>query len=154
MKLAQKSLTVLVCAAVVCLAGCGGSIEKKLIGKWEMDMEEVKEAAQAEAGDNPMAAMAMAMLDNAKVTIEFKEDNVATFGTSMGGFDRTVDGKWEVVKSSGNTATIKIETTNPQTDETSVEEGTLTFVDNDTIEMEPPESANMQVEKVTFNRVK
>lgn len=154
MNLVRTSSAALAVLLSLGLVGCGGNAEKRLIGKWELDVDSVKDAAKSEAGDNPGAAIAMGMMDSMKVTLEFKEDNKMTASFSFGGMSKSQNGTWEVVSSSGNDVTIKTEVKNSQTGKTDVDEGSLTFIDDDTIETSPPAGSKMNVGKMTFRRVK
>ncbi|MBI3744825.1 MAG: hypothetical protein HY261_11160, partial [Chloroflexi bacterium] len=60
-------VTALLLALAVALAGCGGSMEAKLVGKWKGTANLPKDKA-----NDPMAAMAQAMLAN--ISLELKKD--------------------------------------------------------------------------------
>ena len=128
--------------------GCGdpkASAAKKLTGKWELSMDQLKDAlsdemAKRNAGKSGEAmgaafgaAMMEGMLSQMKMSFDFQQGGKVVFAASMMGRDKSEEGTWEVVSSSGNDVTLKISMAGKEG-----EPATVTFVDNDTIEIVPP----------------
>lgn len=152
---------------LVSAIGCGASkadAEKKLIGKWELDTEAFKAAMKEEmknqAGDGPGAemgaqfgaAMMEGMLSSMKMTFEFQKGGKLAFTVSALGQTQTETGTWKVVSTSGKKVVLEI-----GMGDKDAETGAVTFVDDDTIEIEPPtdqkDSMPAGMSKLTMNRV-
>ena len=71
-----------------------------LVGKWTIDLENIKNDPKVKAA-GPMAAQMLKMFEG--MTIEFSDD---TMTANMLG--KKTGGKYELVKSNGDSATIKI----------------------------------------------
>jgi hypothetical protein len=138
-----------VCAiAVVYLAtstGCGDqttTARQRLVGKWEISADAFREAIKAEMAkkskgeqeDAAMANMVDAMLEQMKVNFEFTQDGKVNIAMSAMGQDRSETGTYEIVGVDGDNVTLKI-----ITEKDNDEPGKLKFIDDDTIELTPPE---------------
>ena len=138
-------------------AGCGPSAvqqaQRKLVGKWDGDMTQMAEdAMKQKGGENPLAgAFGKMMLDMAKPKIEFEftADGKMSFSASMMGNTQSDRGTWCVVKVEGNVVTL----TGKMDKATKETENSVTFVDDDALEMSPP-AGTPNATKMKFRRVK
>jgi hypothetical protein len=137
----------LVVLAACTLAGCNPAA--KLIGKWEADFSKV--ALPAEATGNPLAAMAASMMSSVKLQMEFKGDGTCTVTGSFFGQSNTTTAKWRYLKSEGQTLVLMVKGQNQEKEQ----ELRVNFIDNDTLEMVPPEgTAGPTDQKLPFKRIK
>jgi len=129
------------------LAGCNPAA--KVVGKWEADFSKV--AMPAENSGNPLAAMAASMMSSVKLQLEFKSDGVLNITGSFFGQSNTSSGKWRYVKTDGSTLVLMVKAKDTDTER----ELRVNFLDNDNLEMVPPEGAPSQGnQKLPFKRVK
>ena len=127
--------------------GCGTSSDpqQRILGKWELSKEHLKQAMAAEmekkAGgeDNPAAkfgsAMLDQMLDNMAMSFDFQQGGKLTFAASMMGRDQSQEGRWEFVSATADTITLKMGMGNKEP-----QPATIKFLDDQTIEIAPPET--------------
>lgn len=149
---------------IVSSVGCGGSDpSKKVIGKWELSVEHLREAMTEEmnkksagkegAGAAFGAAMMEGMLAQMKMSFDFQPEGKVMFAVSMMGQDKSEEGTWEFVSSSGDSVTLKIGMKDKEAEPT-----TITFLDDDTIEIVPPAGQGgaqpPAMAKIVMNRVK
>jgi hypothetical protein len=149
---------------IVSSVGCGGSDpSKRVVGKWELSTEHLREAMNAEmkkksAGKSEEmgaafgAAMMEGMLAQMKMSFDFQPDGKVLFAVSMMGQDKSEEGTWEFVSSSGDSVTLKIGMKDKKS-----EPATIKFIDNDTIEISPfgqAGAAPPAVAKIVMTRVK
>ncbi len=138
--------------ALATAIGCGGpeaAARNRLIGKWELATEQMREAMKAEMTKNTpggadegmgaamMSGMLDTMVESIKMQMDFRKDGKVLIEASAMGQDRTDEGTWEIVSVDGNTVTLKITTSKGEG-----KPGTLTFIDDDTFQITPPEGQN------------
>jgi hypothetical protein len=164
----QRHLILLATASlfIVSSVGCGGSDpSKRVVGKWELSTEHLREAmneemkkksagkSEEEMGAAFGAAMMEGMLAQMKMSFDFKPDGKLMFAVSMMGQDKSEEGTWEFVRASGDSVTLKIGMNDKES-----EPATIKFIDNDTIEISPPSgqagAAPPAMAKIVMTRVK
>lgn len=165
----------LVMGLALTLSACGGKEEKKdsgetkkdggssgtektsgekLVGKWSVDMSAMlgpvlamMEGQLAQAPEEAKAEIQkqIAQVKEAKMEMEFTADG-KMIGTQVGGPEggKTENGTYEIKSSEGN----KVIMTSKMGDDGKDEEVTLTFVDDDTIEFQPPNGPKMTAKRV------
>jgi len=141
-------------AGLAVLVGCGPSAEQKLIGKWKADID--KEQIEKEAEDDPGAALGAAMMESMNLTMEFKPKNKMEMKMAFGPMNISIEGDWKVVQDNGASAIVELSMKNPNSDETKKNNGTIKFVDADTIELVPKDADKDSPlgERMTLKRVK
>jgi hypothetical protein len=80
--------------------GKEASPEKIIVGKWKIDIEESRKLCPD--SEKPNFEKAVPLLES--VTFEFKADNTFQFSKK----DDSISGKWKLLSSTANTATIEI----------------------------------------------
>lgn len=166
MKRFTLPMVALIAVATFSLAGCSGkpakqdkptkTAKQKLPGKWEATMEideaKVKEGLKKQGAPEEEWDKAVedlkSVAKNMKFTLVLNQDGTSVATMSGVGPEPQEDkGKWEVVKESGNTATLKLTDQNGK-----VEEGAAVFEGDDCFKMEMP--GEMPGIKATFKRAK
>lgn len=113
--------------------------QKTVVGKWKLDTEKLKEAmlaeVKAQSGDDAEAAMALTMIESMveqmKMTFEFKGDGMILTTQSMGGEEaKTETNKWNIVSVDKGKITMKVDE----------EAAYVTFVSKDILEIGPTEA--------------
>lgn len=150
--------TMAMLVAAMLLAGglqaCGKSPAMKHAGTWELDIQVVKDAMEAEiAGiEDPderqamelgMAMIGAGMLDAMNMTLVLKADGTASSTTRLMDESQTVHGTWS---QDGDSLTIRM-TDDEQSDTVSA------VVDGDTLELLPPEGEDMPFRMIMRKRV-
>ena len=145
-------------AAVMFLAGglqaCGKSPTMTHAGTWELDIQVVKDAMEAEIAriEDPeerqamelgMAMIGAGMLDAMNMTLVLNPDGTASSTTRLLDESQTVQGTWS---QDGDTLTIRM-TEGEQSDTVSA------VVDGDTLELLPPEGEDMPFRMIMRKRV-
>ena len=145
-------------AAVMLLAGglqaCGKSPTMTHAGTWELDIQVVKDAMEAEIAriEDPeerqamelgMAMIGAGMLDAMNMTLVLNPDGTASSTTRLLDESQTVQGTWS---QDGDTLTIRM-TEGEQSDTVSA------VVDGDTLELLPPEGEDMPFRMLMRKRV-
>jgi hypothetical protein len=145
-------------AAVLLLAGglqaCGKSPTMTHAGTWELDIQVVKDAMEAEIAriEDPeerqamelgMAMIGAGMLDAMNMTLVLNPDGTASSTTSLLDESQTVHGTWS---QDGDNLTIRM-TEDEQTDSVSA------VVTGDTLELLPPEGEDMPFRMIMRKRV-
>ena len=150
------------------MTGCGGVAadpSKKLIGKWELSTEHLKEAmteAMAErskgkdgnsAGAAMGAAMMEGMLAQMKMSFDFQPGGKVALDASMMGQSKSEEGTWKVVSSGEDSLSLIMGMGDKES-----EPATVKFIDDDTIELIPPKgqagSPPPGMAKIVLKRVK
>ena len=145
-------------AAVMLLAGglqaCGKSPTMTHAGTWELDIQVVKDAMEAEIAriEDPeerqamelgMAMIGAGMLDAMNMTLVLNPDGTASSTTRLMDESQTVHGTWS---QDGDSLTIRM-TEGEQTDSVSA------VVTGDTLELLPPEGEDMPFRMIMRKRV-
>ncbi len=141
----SRTLLAVVVVTAALLTGCNPA--GKLVGKWEVDTNQIQ--ADVEKSGNPLAGALASMMSLVKIEAEFMSDGTCTIGGSMLGQSNSVAAKWRYVKSEGNVLVLMLKP-DQGTDE---KELRVNFLDNDHFEMVPP-SGSVGGEKMPFKRVK
>jgi hypothetical protein len=176
----MKTLTyaaTLLAITLICFVGCGGessSSKNRLVGKWKLDKELLREIMQQEmakqaegAGGAANAGMKKMMesmmeetLKSIEMTMEFKSDGtfkmVATVPNMVNGKleqkTEEKNGTWKITKTEGDILTVSsTEKDGP------AKIATITFKDDDTIEITGDEMDMGKMPpgaKIRFNRAK
>jgi hypothetical protein len=125
------------------LVGCGNANRAKIIGTWGIDkadtvMSRIKQSGE-QTGEND--------LDSSKMIIRFQRDGGLETKTQMGAVDREKLGQWKFVSfdPGRNSITVTCEIQSETT------EHEITFVDENTIELVPPNMAGTNM-KLRFRR--
>lgn len=131
--------------------------QKTIVGKWKLDTQKIKEAMLAEintqSGEDVEAAMAVAMVEamveQMKMTFEFKGDGMILTTQSMGGEEaKTETNKWNIVSVDKGKITMEVDK----------EAAYVTFVGKDILEIAPTEadadSMPPGMSSLRFNRIK
>ena len=127
------------------LTGCNPAA--KVIGKWEVDMDQAK--AQVDQS-NPLAALAAGMMSMMKVEMDFKADGGLAVNASVLGQSQSSTGTWKYVKTDGESMVLSVKMDNdPKEQELRVK-----FKDDDHMEMAPPVNNNQGQQALPFKRVK
>ncbi len=113
-------------AALAPIAGCGPSLESKLIGRWRADMQSVdlekiaQEKIQEQAEGNQMAAamgqfaaaMVKSMIEGINIETEFRPDHTIHSRVSMSVFgqqqEKSQSGTWRVEATGENQLTVAV----------------------------------------------
>jgi hypothetical protein len=145
-------------AAVMLLAGglqaCGKSQTMTHAGTWELDIQVVKDAMEAEIAqiEDPeerqamelgMAMIGAGMLDAMSMTLVLNPDGTASSTTSLMDESQTVQGTW----SQDGDSLIILMTEGEQSDSVSA------VVDGDTLELLPPEGEEMPFRMIMRKRL-
>jgi hypothetical protein len=145
-------------AAVMLLAGglqaCGKSQTMTHAGTWELDIQVVKDAMEAEIAqiEDPeerqamelgMAMIGAGMLDAMSMTLVLNPDGTASSTTSLLDESQTVHGTW----SQDGDSLIILMTEGEQSDSVSA------VVDGDTLELLPPEGEEMPFRMIMRKRL-
>lgn len=127
------------------LTGCNPAA--KLVGKWEVDMDQAK--AQVDQS-NPLAAFAAGMMSMMKVEMDFKADGTLTVGASVLGQSQTSTGSWKYVKTDGDAMVLSVK----MEKDAQEREMRVKFKDEDHMEMAPPVGSDQGQQALLFKRVK
>ena len=157
-------LFAVVALCLVAIAGCSKSPEDKLVGKWELDNEAFQAAMKAEmdkkAADAPegMDELGAAMMESmqemmaaVQFNMEFQKDGKIIVAASGMGPEKKDEGTWKVESVDGNKITLRL-----KVGEEEEETGTVVLVDDNTLELHPPEGEATAggMEKIVLKRVK
>lgn len=142
-------------AVVLVSSGCRPAIERKLVGSWQLDESEglakrMMGGNSSSVGSELMDTALDEMMEVAQValSVEFARSGKLTTSTNVMGEPTQKTGTWSMTEHTENTATIEfvLEGDEPETIK-------VRFVDDDTIEMVPPNLAVLNRE-YTFKRTK
>jgi len=117
---------ILILLAALALAGCGGSSDDRLIGKFEgsaeMDLDQMMgQNGMAEGMDKVMVAQFKARMKeraekmaNQKLVVEFKADGtwqsaMGESGMGQGPMGLAGEGTWEIIEKDGSTLKVSME---------------------------------------------
>jgi hypothetical protein len=133
--------------AVPVLAGCNPA--QKVIGKWDLEIEEPKEPAGGGGLGGTYIPPAIVSFMQLKRIIEFQEDGDCVVEVHAGGQTAKAKGKWRHVKTKGNEMVLKVKLGEADEKEVSVR-----FIDNNKIETVPLPAGeeSWPDETVTFTR--
>ena len=124
-------------------AGCGDSNRTKIIGTWGIDKADTVMSRIQQSGDNNDKDSSQ----SPRMVLRFQRSGELETKTLMGTVDREKKGKWNFVSydpsnnSMAVTCEIQMETS----------EHEVTFIDDDTIELVPPNMAGTKM-KLRFKR--
>ena len=140
--LKSKHNWLLACLIACVFAGCGDPNRTKIIGTWGIDsadtlMSRIKQSDVKRDEDS----------DSPKMIMHFRSNGEFDTKTQMGAVDRKKEGQWKLVAFDPATGSMVI-SCEIQTETTEHE---INFVDEDTIEMVPPNMAGTKM-KLRFRR--
>lgn len=124
------------------LVGCGDSNRAKIIGTWGIDKADTVMSRIKQSGDT-----ADGNTESPKMIMRFRRDGGLETKTQMGAVDREKKGRWEFVSFDSVTNAMIVSCEIQM--ETSEHE--ITFVDENTIELVPPNMAGTSM-KLRFKR--
>ena len=137
----HNTLSLLLASIFACtFSGCGSSVTNQLVGNWEIaHAEEVAERISQD-GDEAQSL-------GSRMTLTFDGNGKLKTKTLMGAVNREKVGTWEMTSFDEGSKEMKISCEI----NTQVSEHTVTFVDENTIELVPPNMAGLTM-KLKFKR--
>ncbi|MDA1055304.1 MAG: hypothetical protein O3C40_33200 [Planctomycetota bacterium] len=144
----------LLIAGAVSVTGFYNPARKKLIGKWDVSFEMTQtELRQMGVTNNPLVAAAAQTLVNtmqARMQVEFRDDDTASLGVTTFGFLAGDSGTWQIASKDGDQVTIAIKFSEDE----AAKSWTIRFLDDNTFQMESPKDSRFPVgQMVVFRRV-
>lgn len=139
----HKLLFLLAVVSAGILSGCGDSPPKKLVGKWEITQASEVADRIGSNEDDP----AISEPGESRMTLFFQSDGTLKTQTMMGSVNREKNGTWKMTSFDPETRKMKISCEI----NTQASEHDVTFVDEDTIELVPPNMAGLTM-KLMFKR--
>jgi hypothetical protein len=92
----------------ISLAGCGPSLEERLIGTWEADTSGKLAELQAEGQANPLAQLAAKAAESAAITVHFKPEGKLALNRKIGVISIDTVGVWQIVDESADPPKIEM----------------------------------------------
>lgn len=142
-----------VIAVAVSVTGFYNPARKKLIGKWDVSFEMTQtDLRQMGVTSNPLlAATAQTLVSTmqAKMQVEFREDDTANLAVTTFGFVAGDSATWKVASKEGDQVTIEIKFA----DDAAPKQWTVRFLDDNTFQMTSPQDSRFPVgQMVVFRR--
>ena len=137
----------------ISVMGLYNPAKKKLIGTWDVSFEMTQtDLRQMGVTNNPIVAATAQTLVNtiqAKMQVEFREDDTARLGVTTFGFLAEDQGTWKVTGKEDDQVTIEIKFD----DEESPKQWTVRFLDENSFQMASPKDSRFPVgQMVVFRR--
>lgn len=129
------------------LSGCGDSERSKLVGTWVISKPKAIMSRIAQGSVELESDTEGAKSEEPKMLLSFQSNGVVKTKTAMGAVDQEKTGSWEMMSHDGTANTMKISCEIKGQNS----EHVVTFVDEDTIELVPPNMAGLTT-KIKFNR--
>ena len=152
MKPPKPTFTGLLLSASLCactIAGCGDPNRARIIGTWGIDRADtvMSRINSADSDSSDQSGDYSADEDPSKMILRFHRSGHLETTTAMGAVKRDKQGQWEMVSFNElkNSMTIRCEIQMQES------EHEITFVDQDTIELVPPNMAGTTM-KLKFKR--
>lgn len=141
-----RSLTLLAVIFACTFSGCGDTHKKKLVGTWEI--AQIAEVAdRVGQNDNGRELQSDKATGQSKMTITFGSGGDLETQTLMGAMNRKKNGTWKMTSYDTEASAMEISCEiNTQTSEHEI-----SFVDENTIELVPPNMAGLTM-KLKFKR--
>jgi hypothetical protein len=123
--------------------GCAPTAEDKLVGRWKGGLEIDDASVQQElasAGSNPiqkaLVEKFIQAIESGTIDVELKADGSYTSTVRLGPLSKDAYGQWEVVRETGDQATIRMTDHNGQ-----AQEPTVRFEEDGTLAIDAPDAA-------------